>query len=114
MNRYQGHANVEAARAPEEGRSGGGLFNANGQLIGVCYAADPQGNEGLYASLDSIYQKLDALQLTATLQTPPGGASQELASQSPQLPVAASRLKFAGRARRSPWPPLAAVRPIHF
>lgn len=106
VNRYQGHANVEAARAPEEGRSGGGLFNANGQLIGVCYAADPQGNEGLYASLDSIYQKLDALQLTATLQTPPGGASQELAAQSPQLPVAAEPFEVRGQ---SPTQPLAAA-----
>lgn len=105
VNRYQGHANVEAARAPEEGRSGGGLFNANGQLIGVCYAADPQGNEGLYASLDSIYQKLDALQLTATLQTPPGGASQELAAQSPQLPVAAEPFEVRGQ---SPTPRSAA------
>lgn len=76
VNRYQGHPNVEVARAPEEGRSGGGLFNAAGQLIGVCFAADPQGNEGLYASIDSIYQKLDALQLTATLQTPAGNSGQ--------------------------------------
>lgn len=85
VNRYQGHANVEAARAPEEGRSGGGLFNAAGQLIGVCFAADPQGNEGLYASIDSIYQKLDALNLTATLQTPQAGSAQPMAvaQQSP-------------------------------
>lgn len=80
VNRYQGHPNVEAERAPEEGRSGGGLFNAEGRLIGVCYAADPQGNEGLYASLDSIYQKLDALNLTATLQSAPQGAPQQLAA----------------------------------
>ncbi|BBO31115.1 trypsin-like peptidase domain-containing protein [Lacipirellula parvula] len=84
VNRYQGHPNVEVARAPEEGRSGGGLFNAAGQLIGVCFAADPQGNEGLYSSIESIYQKLDALQLTATLQTPatPTGPA-PVASQPP-------------------------------
>lgn len=87
VNRYQGHANVEAARAPEEGRSGGGLFNAAGQLIGVCFAADPQGNEGLYASIDSIYQKLDALNLSDTLQTPPSGSAEPAGiAQQPQAP----------------------------
>jgi thiol-disulfide isomerase/thioredoxin len=103
VNRYQGHANVEAARAPEEGRSGGGLFNANGQLIGVCFAADPQGNEGLYASIDSIYQKLDALNLSATLQSPPNGSAQPagVAQQPPQLAVAAAPFEVRGQ---SPMP----------
>ena len=48
LDRYQGPANIEA-QGPVEGRSGGGLFNAQGQLIGVCFAADHEGNEGLYA-----------------------------------------------------------------
>jgi len=108
VNRYQGHANVEAARAPEEGRSGGGLFNAAGQLIGVCFAADPQGNEGLYASLDSIYQKLDALNLTATLQTPPGNTPQplEAAPQPQQLAAAPAPFEVRGQ---SPTPPPSAI-----
>lgn len=105
VNRYQGHANVEAARAPEEGRSGGGLFNAAGQLIGVCFAADPQRNEGLYASIDSIYQKLDALNLTATLQTPPNSASQptEPTPQMPQIAATQAPAQFAVRGQ-SPSP----------
>jgi thiol-disulfide isomerase/thioredoxin len=70
IDRYQGHPNVEVAGAPVEGRSGGGLFNAQGQLIGVCYAADPQANEGLYASLPSIHAKLDSLRLTMVYQSP--------------------------------------------
>jgi hypothetical protein len=70
IDRYQGHPNVEVAGAPVEGRSGGGLFNAQGQLIGVCYAADPQANEGLYASLPSIHAKLDSLQLAMVYQSP--------------------------------------------
>ncbi|MBA4106412.1 MAG: hypothetical protein C0485_11695 [Pirellula sp.] len=113
VNRYQGHANVEAARAPEEGRSGGGLFNAAGQLIGVCFAADPQGNEGLYASIDSIYQKLDALNLSATLQTPPGGSAEPAGiAQQPQAPpeshqppqVASAAAPFEVRGQ-NPMPP---------
>ncbi len=107
VNRYQGHANVEAARAPEEGRSGGGLFNAAGQLIGVCFAADPQGNEGLYASIDSIYQKLDALNLTATLQTPPNASSQPM-EPAPQPQVAAAPASFEVRGQ-SPTPPPSTV-----
>lgn len=70
VNRYQGHPNIEAARAPVEGRSGGGLFNSAGQLIGVCFAADPQGDEGLYASLPSIHAKLDELKLAMVYQSP--------------------------------------------
>lgn len=70
IDRYQGHPNVEVAGAPVEGRSGGGLFNAQGQLIGVCYAADPQANEGLYASLPSIHAKLDSLRLAMVYQSP--------------------------------------------
>ncbi len=63
VDRYKGAPNVEVAGAPIEGRSGGGLFNSDGQLIGVCFAADPQGNEGLYASLPSIQEKLRSLNL---------------------------------------------------
>jgi S1-C subfamily serine protease len=63
LDRYQGPANIEVSGAPEEGRSGGGLFNLQGQLIGICYAADYEGNEGLYAALDSIHGELDRLGL---------------------------------------------------
>jgi hypothetical protein len=39
------------------------LFNAQGQLVGVCFAADHEGNEGLYAALESIHGELDRLGL---------------------------------------------------
>ncbi len=35
---------------PTEGRSGGGLFSAEGYVIGVCNGCDPQDHEGLYAA----------------------------------------------------------------
>jgi S1-C subfamily serine protease len=70
INRYQGYPNVEAARAPVEGRSGGPLYNAAGQVIGVCFAANPEDDEGLYASLASIHAKLDELQMSAVYQSP--------------------------------------------
>jgi hypothetical protein len=59
LDRYQGPPNIEASGAPVEGRSGGGLFNAKGELIGVCFAADYDSNEGLYAALESIHDELD-------------------------------------------------------
>jgi S1-C subfamily serine protease len=93
INRYQGHANVEAARAPVEGRSGGGLFNAQGQLVGICYAADPQGDEGLYVALASIHEKLNELGFSTVYQTPaPAGVvhAAEAASLAATAPVAAS------------------------
>jgi hypothetical protein len=65
INRFQGFPNVEAAGAPVEGRSGGPLYNAEGQVIGVCFAANPQDDEGLYASIASIHAKLDELKLTS-------------------------------------------------
>jgi S1-C subfamily serine protease len=58
VDRYKGPPNVQASGAPVEGRSGGGLFNEQGQLIGVCFAADHEGNEGLYAALESIHEEL--------------------------------------------------------
>lgn len=58
IDKYLGPANVEVAGEPVQGRSGGGLFNARGELIGVCNAADPEAHEGMYAGLGSIHDML--------------------------------------------------------
>jgi thiol-disulfide isomerase/thioredoxin len=76
LDRYQGPPNIEISGAPVEGRSGGGLFNAKSELIGICFAADYEGNKGLYAGLDSIHimlgrLKLDGQQLLASAGTSP-------------------------------------------
>jgi thiol-disulfide isomerase/thioredoxin len=93
IDRYQGTPNIEAARAPVEGRSGGGLFNAAGQLVGVCNAADPQRDEGLYAALGSIRAKLDALQLAFVYQSPSLGSGPKRSS----TPVASTTTPFEVR-----------------
>lgn len=59
VNRYTGPPNLVVGGQPVDGRSGGGLFSADGVLIGVCNAADPQQNEGLYAAAATIHQELD-------------------------------------------------------
>ncbi len=63
LDKYQGFPNIETTGAPVIGRSGGGLFNEDGQLVGVCFAADEDGNKGLYAGLESIHDELKRLGL---------------------------------------------------
>ena len=59
VDKYLGPPNVQVAGQPVQGRSGGGLFAIDGTLIGVCNAADPEDNEGLFAALPSIHEQLD-------------------------------------------------------
>jgi thiol-disulfide isomerase/thioredoxin len=105
IDRYQGPPNIEAAGAPVEGRSGGGLFNDAGQLVGVCNAADPGRDEGLYASLSSIHAKLDSLKLTFVYQTPALGEAQAASGAMPSQ-LAASDQPFEVRGQ-NPTPPAA-------
>jgi thiol-disulfide isomerase/thioredoxin len=70
LNRFLGPANVEVAQAPVQGRSGGGLFNDSGQLIGVCYAADHELDEGLYSGPEVVYQQLERLGLRRLYESP--------------------------------------------
>jgi thiol-disulfide isomerase/thioredoxin len=105
VNKYKGKPNYTAAGQPIDGRSGGGLFTAEGYLIGICNAADPADDEGLYAGLASIHWQLDQIgqseiyqrsakvAATGTAARPANGmvaASQATASQAalaPQLPA---------------------------
>lgn len=81
LNKFQGPANIQVAGQPVQGRSGGGLFNSQGELIGVCNAADPSDNEGLYAALAVIHGELVRVGLDQVLARPG-----ELAVTPPQMP----------------------------
>jgi hypothetical protein len=59
VNRYQGAATIECAGQPVQGRSGGGLFNQAGELIGVCSAAEPREHKGIYGGLAAVQSLLD-------------------------------------------------------
>ena len=59
LNRYVGPPNIQVAGQPPDGRSGGGLFTADGELVGVCNSADPAGQQGLYAALAAVHGELD-------------------------------------------------------
>jgi hypothetical protein len=107
IDRFEGPPNVEVAGAPVEGRSGGGLFNAEGKLVGVCYAAEPQADEGLYVSLPAIYRKLDSLNLSMIYR---GGVGSQLA---PPAQSIASSLASSQPPSRTPQPQaLAAIPPF--
>lgn len=58
-DQHLGVSNLEIAGAPIDGRSGGGLFDESGRLIGVCNAADYEGNVGIYAGPGSVQWQLD-------------------------------------------------------
>ncbi len=68
VNRYAHGPNLEIEGQPIDGRSGGGLFSQNGELIGVCNAADPQENKGLYASLPLVHEHLAKLGLARLIR----------------------------------------------
>jgi len=64
IDKFLGPSNIVASGLPVQGRSGGGLFSADGLLIGVCNAAVPTDNEGLYAALATIHGELDQTELS--------------------------------------------------
>ncbi|MBX3437029.1 MAG: trypsin-like peptidase domain-containing protein [Planctomycetaceae bacterium] len=71
LNYYEGPDNIECTGVPVQGRSGGGLFNRQGQLIGVCIAADADRQRGAYAGLLAIHDLLLASGMTDLYQTTP-------------------------------------------
>ena len=80
-NAHLGASNIEISGAPVDGRSGGGLFDAQGTLIGVCNAADYKGDVGIYTGPGSIQWQLDRVNLSRLYEPP------TLANHSPrQLP----------------------------
>ncbi len=88
LDKFLGPPNLQVAGLPVQGRSGGGLFTTDGQVIGVCNAADPTDNEGLFAALPAIQQELDEIGLSAIYQQqgPPSAGP----VGTPVMPVAAS------------------------
>ena len=61
IDKYVGAPNIEVGGQPVDGRSGGGLFTEDGTLIGICNAADPADDEGIYAALATIHWQLDQI-----------------------------------------------------
>ncbi len=90
-NKYQGPPNIQVAGQPVEGRSGGGLFTAEGVVIGVCNAADPADNEGLFAGVGSIHTELAKLGLTTMIVTAGADGAANFPGMAQAMPAADHR-----------------------
>ena len=77
LNRYLGADNIEIGGMPVEGRSGGGLFTQEGQLIGVCSGADSHYREGFFAGLQSVHDLLDRCHLSHLYDAGSAGENQK-------------------------------------
>ena len=86
LDRYHGPPNIETSGAPVVGRSGGPLFSSQGEVIGVCYAADEPDDEGLYAGLGSLHAELDKLGLSDIYRAGTATSPFQTASNSATVP----------------------------
>lgn len=95
IDKYNQHlkvSNIEIAGAPIDGRSGGGLFDSQGCLIGVCNAADYQGDIGIYAGPGEVYWQLARVGLQSLHNSPgpnsdPSANVASLPQPAPQAPM---------------------------
>jgi len=88
VNRYSGVLKYDIVGRPVTGRSGGGLFDSAGHLIGICNAAVVDVDEGIYSGLPSIYWQLDRVRLAHLFEQP--GSSTDLAAHPPAAPSSAA------------------------
>lgn len=78
---YSGVKKYDIVGRPIDGRSGGGLFSAGGQLIGVCNAAAVEVDEGIYTGLQSVYWQFAKTNLTHLFEESAG--RRQVAANSP-------------------------------
>lgn len=83
LNRFLGPDNIECTGMPVQGRSGGGLFDRSGRLVGVCFAVDKDDKRGLYVGLPVIHKLLDDSKLTALYNEQP-----EMEQRAPEVKLA--------------------------
>ncbi len=87
INRYEGPENILCTTDPTQGRSGGGLFSARGEVIGVCSAADRKAKQGLYTGIGAIRKVMTQLSLNSLLRKSPASFNDTpLKSAAPPLP----------------------------
>jgi hypothetical protein len=111
-NQHLGVSNLEIAGAPIDGRSGGGLFDDRGRLIGVCNSADYQGDVGIYAGPGTIQWQLDRVDMAHLYKAPTSHnpPADRIAVVEPQ-PIASAASPAAGIAAVSAMEPSAIPQP---
>jgi hypothetical protein len=103
VNKYLGPENLVVTGRPVDGRSGGGLFSYDGKLVGVCNAADPEINEGLYAAFASVHRHLDDAKLAFVYRGTTGSdPARAIAAASSSLPPIGSPEHGPALAARGP------------
>lgn len=99
---------IQVSGAPVSGRSGGGLFNKQGCLIGVCSTADPQENAGHFVPPHIIREVLDRANLSAVYHSP--------SLSDPTFPVSNSAVNSVAGSVAAPVsvpsPPVASFEPL--
>jgi thiol-disulfide isomerase/thioredoxin len=103
IDKYDGPHNILCTGVPVRGRSGGGLFNRNGEIIGVCSAADEQEQRGFFSGLLAIHALLDTCGLTSLYSQPEAPATTPAATPGPA--------QLASGAREMPSQPMPASVP---
>ena len=68
-----GPKNFACTGQPQQGRSGGGCFDARGRLVGVVWSRSENPPEGFYTAVEPVFALLDAHGLTAL--KPPAAAT---------------------------------------
>lgn len=89
IDKFLGPPNLQIAGQPVQGRSGGGLFTDTGHVIGICNAADPEDDEGLFAALPAIHAAVDKLGLAEYClgEDPVSSDSLAFGPKPPQMPL---------------------------
>ncbi len=111
LDRFEGSPNIEVTGKPTLGRSGGGLFNSAGQVIGVCKLANPADDEGIYASIKSVHFHLDKVGLSQVYSARPAPSHPVAESPVARSPVAKSPVADSpvGRQTAPPQPTAASL-----
>lgn len=101
-NQHLGISNIEIGGAPIDGRSGGGLFDEEGRLIGVCNAADYKNDVGIYAGPGNVHWQLDRVNLSSLYQNDRGNNLAAVQNSSTAPAIAVNPASFAGPADQPP------------
>lgn len=80
INRYEGPEHFVCTTDPKSGRSGGGLFNTSGDLLGVCSCADRPSKEGLYMAHAAILKFVAEQKLQSILLESPKSGGEDAAA----------------------------------
>lgn len=92
IDRYQGPHNIECTGLPVRGRSGGGLFNKESEVVGVCIAADKEQKRGLYSGLLAVHSLLNENGLAHLFHSEAMPSSSIADTETPQAPLVSSNV----------------------